>query len=59
MWPRNGKFGDFKGEEGLWRTGVIEAIGSSVDLSWVAGENVARLVTREVGRKRASRIRFH
>jgi hypothetical protein len=59
MWPRNGKFGEFKGEEGLWRTGVIEAIGSSVDLSWVAGENVARLVARDVGRKRASRIRFH
>ncbi|KAH8767545.1 hypothetical protein BGZ57DRAFT_955389 [Hyaloscypha finlandica] len=46
MWPRNGKFGDFKGEEGLWRTGVIEAIGSSVDLSWVAGENVARRLNK-------------
>jgi prenylcysteine oxidase / farnesylcysteine lyase len=52
MWPRNGKFGYFKVEKGLWRTGVIEAIGNSVDLSWVAGENAGRLVAKEVGRRR-------
>jgi prenylcysteine oxidase/farnesylcysteine lyase len=52
MWPRKGKFGVFKVQEGLWHTGVVEGIGSSVDLSWVAGENVGRLVGREAGRKR-------
>ena len=47
-WPRSGKYGEFKLEDGLWHTGVVEAIGSSVDLSWVAGENVGRLVARDV-----------
>lgn len=48
MWPRNGNLGKFKIQEGLWHTGIVEGIGSSVDLSWVAGENVGRLVAREV-----------
>jgi prenylcysteine oxidase/farnesylcysteine lyase len=52
MWPRKEKFGNFKVQEGLWHTGVVEGIGSSVDLSWVAGENVARLLGEEIGRKR-------
>jgi prenylcysteine oxidase/farnesylcysteine lyase len=52
MWPRKGKFGEFKVQEGLWHTGVVEGIGSSVDLSWVTGDNVGRLVGRETGRKR-------
>jgi len=48
MWPRKGDLGRFKVQEGLWHTGIIEGIGGSVDLSWVAGENVGRLVAREV-----------
>jgi prenylcysteine oxidase / farnesylcysteine lyase len=53
MWPRKGKFGEFKVQEGLWHTGVVEGLGSSVDLSWVAGENVGKLIAREAGTKRA------
>ncbi|KAE9373286.1 hypothetical protein N431DRAFT_337013 [Stipitochalara longipes BDJ] len=49
LWPRNGKYGKFNLQDGLWHTGVVEAIGSSVDLSWIAGENVGRLVARDVG----------
>jgi prenylcysteine oxidase / farnesylcysteine lyase len=49
MWPRTGSFGEFNVHEGLWHTGVMEAIGSSVDLSWVAGENVGKLVARNLG----------
>jgi prenylcysteine oxidase/farnesylcysteine lyase len=49
-WPRNGKFGEFKLKDGLWHTGVVETIGSSVELSWVGGENVGRLVARSLGR---------
>ena len=52
MWPRKENFGKFKVQEGLWHTGVVEGIGSSVDLSWVAGENVARLLAKEMGRRR-------
>jgi hypothetical protein len=51
-WPREGSFGSFKVQEELWHTGVVEGIGSSVDLSWVAGENVGRLVAREVGKNK-------
>ncbi len=52
MWPRRGNCGEFKVHEGLWHTGVVEGIGSSVDLSWVAGENVARLLAKEIWRRR-------
>jgi prenylcysteine oxidase/farnesylcysteine lyase len=52
MWPGEGKLGSFKVQDGLWHTGIIERIGSSVDLSWVAGENVGRLVAKEVVEKR-------
>lgn len=52
MWPRMGNFGEFKVQEGLWHTGVVEGIGSSVDLSWFAGENVARLLAKEIERRR-------
>jgi prenylcysteine oxidase / farnesylcysteine lyase len=52
LWPRKETFGEFKVQEGLWHTGVVEGIGSSVDLSWVAGENVARLLAKEMGKRR-------
>jgi prenylcysteine oxidase/farnesylcysteine lyase len=51
MWPRKENFGEFKVQEGLWHTGVVEGIGSSVDVSWVAGENVAKLLAKEMGRR--------
>lgn len=52
LYARSGSFPSFKATEGLWHTSVVEAIGSSVDLSWVAGENVARLVGKEIERDR-------
>jgi len=48
LYPRREGFGKFEVKEGLWHTGVVEAIGSQVDLSWIAGENVARLVGRSI-----------
>ena len=52
LYARSNGFPGFKISEDLWHTSVIEAIGSSVDLSWVTGENVARLVGREVEKQR-------
>ncbi len=51
MWPRKENFGGFKVQEGLWHTGVVEGIGSSVDLSWFAGGNVAKLLAKEIKRR--------
>ena len=48
LYARSGGFPRFRVTEGLWHTSVVESIGSSVDLSWVAGENVARLVAEEI-----------
>ena len=48
LYARSGRFPGFKIADGLWHTSVVESIGSSVDLSWVAGENVARLVGKEI-----------
>ena len=48
MYARSGDFPSFKIADGLWCTSAVESIGSSVDLSWVAGENVARLVGEEI-----------
>ena len=48
LYARNRGFPRFRVAEGLWHTSVVESIGSSVDLSWVAGENVARLVGKEI-----------
>jgi hypothetical protein len=48
LYARGGGFPGFKIADGLWHTSAVESIGSSVDLSWVAGENVARLVGKEI-----------
>lgn len=50
MWPRDDlkDLGAFEVEEGLWWTGAHEAVLSSVDASLAVGENVGRLVGREV-----------
>jgi len=48
LYPRSEGLGNFEVQEGLWHTSVVEAIGSQVDLSWVAGENVARLVAKGI-----------
>lgn len=48
LYPRREGLGKFEVKEGLWHTGVVEAIGSQVDLSWIAGENVARLMGRSI-----------
>ncbi|KAH8809419.1 hypothetical protein F5884DRAFT_795595 [Xylogone sp. PMI_703] len=48
LFPRSEGFKKFKVEYGLYQTSVIEEIGSSVDLSWAAGENVARLIKKEI-----------
>lgn len=48
LYARSGGFPGFKIADGLWHTSAVESIGSSVDLSWVAGENVARLVGKEL-----------
>ena len=52
MYARSSGFPKFKLTEGLWHVSSVEAIGSSVDLSWVAGENVARLVEKDIGDER-------
>jgi prenylcysteine oxidase/farnesylcysteine lyase len=52
-WPRDGSFGSFKLQDGLWHTGVVDGIWSSVDLSWTAGENVGKLVANELRRGRS------
>ena len=52
LYPRNEGFGKFKTAPGLWHTNVVEAIGSSVDLSWVAGEKVAALVMQDIMAKK-------
>ncbi|KAM3077525.1 hypothetical protein ACMFMG_006863 [Clarireedia jacksonii] len=44
---------DFAIREGLWTTSGAEGVlGSSVDLSWVVGRNVGRLVSAELRRDR-------
>lgn len=48
LYARNDGFPHFKVTDGLWHTSVIETIGSSVDLSWIAGENIARLIAKEL-----------
>jgi len=48
LYPRSEGLEKFKIQDGLYRTGVVEEVASSVDLSWVAGENVAKLVRKEI-----------
>ena len=48
--------GTFKIAEGIWHSGMAEAVASSVDWSWVVGENLARLVARELLEKRRNRV---
>lgn len=55
-WPRHGEFGNFNIHEGLWHTDVMGAIGSSVDLSWVAGENVGKLVVQDYRSRKESTL---
>ncbi|KAH6670625.1 hypothetical protein B0J14DRAFT_656695 [Halenospora varia] len=42
-----GKFEVIEGQ-GLWHSGNLEAAATSVDLAWVVGENVGRLVGRRI-----------
>jgi prenylcysteine oxidase / farnesylcysteine lyase len=51
LYARSGGFPSFKVAEGLWHTSAVESIWSSVDLSWVAGENVARLVAQQIAKE--------
>jgi hypothetical protein len=48
LYPRSDGFSSFKLNEDLWWTGAIEAVGSEVDASWVAGENVGDMVGRDI-----------
>jgi len=50
LWPREVPNTDVKFEVGkaLWWTGGYEVAMSGVDVAWVVGENVGRLVAREV-----------
>ncbi|KUJ11081.1 uncharacterized protein LY89DRAFT_786734 [Mollisia scopiformis] len=48
LFPRNSGFGSFKVHEGVWNTATIEHVASSVDLSWAAGENVAKLIKQDI-----------
>jgi hypothetical protein len=50
LWPREILYTDVKFEVGkaLWWTGGYEAAVSGVDVAWVVGENVGRLVARKV-----------
>ncbi|PQE11616.1 prenylcysteine oxidase protein [Rutstroemia sp. NJR-2017a WRK4] len=48
--------GDFAMRKGLWTTSGAEGVlGSSVDLSWVVGRNVARLVSAEIRKDKVMR----
>jgi hypothetical protein len=48
LYPRSDGFSSFKLNEGLWWTGAIEAVGSEVDATWVAGENVGDMIGRDI-----------
>ena len=49
---RNGEgLGNVKVKDGLWHTGVSEAVMSSVDWSWVVGEKTALRVWEDVQRR--------
>jgi hypothetical protein len=53
LYPRN-TFPQFALGSSLWDTSAVESIGSSIDLSWVAGENVARMVMAEIECQKSS-----
>jgi hypothetical protein len=46
--PQSSTLGKFEIAGGLWHTSVAEGIASSIDWSWVVGENVGRLVGAEI-----------
>jgi hypothetical protein len=50
LFPRSQSetLGKFEIAEGLWHTSVAEGVASSIDWSWVVGENVGRLVGSEM-----------
>jgi prenylcysteine oxidase/farnesylcysteine lyase len=50
LYPRSQSetFGKFEIGDGLWHTSIAEGVASSIDWSWVVGENVGRLVGHEI-----------
>jgi len=48
LYPRSDGFPSFKPNEDLWWAGAMEAVGSEVDAAWVAGENAADMVGRDI-----------
>ncbi|RDL38386.1 uncharacterized protein BP5553_02726 [Venustampulla echinocandica] len=46
------ELGIFESGDGLWHTSVIEGVGSTVDLAWIVGGNVGRLVGENIKRER-------
>lgn len=44
--------GSFQLGDGIWHTSVMDAVGTTMDLAWVAGGNVARLVEEDINHER-------